>query len=250
MIDIQLFNGDCLEIMKDIQDNSIDCIICDLPYGTTSCFWDVIIPFDKLWEQYKRIIKQNGAIVLFGTEPFSSALRQSNLKDYKYDIYWVKEKPTNFMQVKKRVGKVTENICVFYKEQCTYNPQMVKHLGKKITNAPNKTFESVVAAASPKMKIKPYEDTGFRYPNDILQINREKLGSTSHPTQKPLALLEWLVKTYSNEGDLVLDNCMGSGTTGVACKRLNRNFIGIEKDEKYFKIAKERINNYGKNNLF
>ena len=246
MNSIKLLCGDCLELMNDIEDKSIDCIICDLPYGTTKCKWDVVIPFDKLWEQYNRIIKDNGAIILFGTEPFSSELRLSNKSDYKYDIYWVKEKPTNFMQVKKRVGKLTENICVFYKKQCTYNPQMVKYNGKKVTNKPSETnakFKSIVASNSPTMQIKPYKDIGYRYPCDILNIRREKLGSTVHPTQKPVALLEYLIKTYTNENETVLDNCMGSGTTGVACKKLNRRFIGMEKDEKYFNIAKERIEN-------
>ena len=240
----KLLRGDCLELMKDIPDKSIDMILCDLPYGTTKCKWDVILPFNNLWEQYNRIVKENGAIILFGTEPFSSELRLSNKSDYKYDIYWVKEKPTNFMQVKKRVGKLTENICVFYKKQCTYNPQMVKHNGKKVTNKPserNAKFKSVVASDSPTLSIKPYEDTGYRYPCDILNINREKLGSTVHPTQKPVELLEWLIKTYTQEGEIVLDNCMGSGSTGVAALNLHRKFIGIELDENYFNIAKERI---------
>lgn len=246
MKDIELWQGDCLELMKNIPDKSIDCIICDLPYGTTKCKWDILLPFNNLWEQYHRIIKNNGAIILFGTEPFSSELRLSNKSDYKYDIYWVKEKPTNFMQIKKRVGKLTENICVFYKKQCIYNPQMVKHNGKKVTNKPserNAKFRSVVASDSPTLSIKPYEDNGYRYPCDILNINREKLGSTVHPTQKPLELLEWLIKTYTNEEAIVLDNCMGSGSTGVACINTNRKFIGIELDENYFNIAKERINN-------
>jgi len=253
MSEIRLMHGDCLEKMKDISDESIDMILCDLPYGTTACKWDIIIPFEPLWEQYNRVIKDKGAIILFGTEPFSSELRLSNKSDYKYDIYWVKEKPTNFMQVKKRVGKLTENICVFYKKQCTYNPQMVKHNGKKVTNKPsekNAKFKSVVASNSPILSIKPYEDTGYRYPCDILNINREKLGSTIHPTQKPVALMEYLIKTYTNEEDLVLDNCMGSGTTGVACVNTNRNFIGIELDENYFNIAQNRIEEAKKNIKF
>ena len=239
-----MLHGDCLKLMKDIPDGSVDMILCDLPYGTTACKWDEVIPFEPLWEQYERIIKDNGVIALFGSEPFSSELRLSNKSDYKYDIYWVKEKPTNFMQVKKRVGKLTENICVFYKKQCTYNPQMVKHNGKKVTNKPsekNAKFKSVVSSNSPTLSIKPYEDTGYRYPCDILNINREKLGSTIHPTQKPVELLKWLIKTYTNENEIVLDNCMGSGSTGVACINTNRKFIGIEKDENYFNIAKERI---------
>ncbi len=244
MSNINLRKGDCLELMKKIPDGSVDMILSDLPYGTTKCKWDVVISFDKLWEQYNRIIKVNGAIVLFGTEPFSSALRNSNLKDYKYDLYWVKEKPTNFMQLKRRFGKLTENICVFYKKQPCYNPQMVKHEGKLVTNKPsekNARFKSVVSSNSPSQKIFAYNDTGYRYPCDILRFNREKLGSTLHPTQKPVTLLEYLIKTYTNENATVLDNCMGSGSTGVACINTNRNFIGIELDDKYFEIAKERI---------
>lgn len=239
---IELHNGDCLEVMKTIKDHSVDLILCDLPYGTTTCKWDNVIPFDKLWEQYNRIIKNNGAIVLFGSEPFSSQLRLSNLKNYKYDLYWKKEKPTNFMQLKRRPGKLTENICVFYNNQCTYNPQMIKHEGKLVKNSPKGKFNSVVSAQLNK-RIIPYNDTGYRYPGDILEFRREKLGTTVHPTQKPVPLLEYLIKTFSNEGDLVLDNCMGSGSTGVACKNTNRNFIGIELDKNYFEIAKNRIYN-------
>lgn len=242
-----LVNADCFDVFPFIEDKSIDAIICDLPYGTTACKWDIIFPFNDLWEHYNRIIKDNGAIILFGTEPFSSELRLSNKSDYKYDIYWVKEKPTNFMQVKKRVGKLTENICVFYKQQCTYNPQMVKHNGKKVTNKPsekNAKFKSVVASDSPTLQIKPYKDTGYRYPCDILNINREKLGSTVHPTQKPLELMEYLVKTYTNEGDIVLDNCMGSGTTNLACIKLNRKSIGIEKEKQYYDVAVRRLSEY------
>ena len=240
---IKLLNGDCLEVMKTIKDHSVDLILCDLPYGTTACKWDNIIPFDKLWEQYNRIIKDNGAIVLFGSEPFSSQLRLSNLKNYKYDLYWKKEKPTNFMQLKRRPGKLTENICVFYNKQCTYNPQMVKYEGKLVKNSPKGKFNSVVSAQLNKQII-PYNDTGYRYPNDILEFNRVLLRQYVHPTQKPIPLLEYLIKTFSNEGDLVLDNCMGSGSTGVACKNTNRNFIGIELDKNYFEIAKKRIDTF------
>ena len=238
----ELYNQDCLVKMKDIPDNSIDLVLCDLPYGTTNCKWDIIIPFQPLWNEYKRIIKDNGAILLFGSEPFSSQLRLSNLDWYQYDLYWVKEKPTNFMLLKKRAGKLTENICVFYKKQPTYNPQMVKHEGPLRTNKPKegKTFDSIVTAKS-KTKIKPYNDTGLRYPCDILEFRRVTLGKTIHPTEKPVPLLEYLIKTFSNEGDTVLDNCMGSGSCGEACINLNRNFIGIEKDEEYFNKAKQRI---------
>jgi len=236
-----LYCGDCLQIMKSIPDKSVDLICCDLPYGTTKCSWDIVIPFDLLWEQYKRIAKDNAAILLFATEPFASQLRLSNSEWYRYDLFWKKEKPTNFMNLKKRPGKLTENICVFYKNQPTYNPQMVKHEGKLVKNSPKAKFNSEVSSKWDR-QITPYVDTGYRYPCDILEFRREKLGSTLHPTQKPLALVEYLVKTYTNEGDLILDNCMGSGTTGVAAKRLQRDFIGIELDESYYNIAKDRIN--------
>lgn len=228
--------------MKLIKSKSIDLILCDLPYGTTNCKWDIIIDFDKLWEQYERIIKDNGAIILFGSEPFSSYLRLSNLKLYKYDLYWKKEKPTNFFQLKKRFGKNTENILVFYKKQPTYNPQMNKSkFDKPIITSTSKKHKSVVAGRSDQF-ITPYQDNGLRYPTDVLEFNREKLGSTQHPTQKPIELLEYLIKSFTNENDLVLDNTMGSGSTGVACVNLGRNFIGIEKISKYFKIAQSRIN--------
>ena len=240
MNNVILWNGDCLELMKNISDKSVDCIICDLPYGTTSCSWDIIIPLDKLWEQYNRIIKDNGVIILFGQEPFSSLVRLSNLKDYKYDIYWEKERLTNINQVKKRVGKTIETISIFYKKQCTYNPQMIKYDGKPRTNKVKDGKLGKLTDTNEK-KVFEYHDTGYRYPTQVWRFKRDCLKSNLHPTQKPLALVEELVKTFTNEGDLVLDNTMGSGTTGVACKRLNRDFIGIEKDEKYFEIAKERI---------
>ena len=240
MSNLELYQGNCLELMSDIADNSIDCIICDLPYGTTSCSWDIIIPFDKLWEQYNRIIKDNGAIILFGQEPFSSLVRLSNLKDYKYDIYWEKERLTNINQVKRRVGKTVETISVFYKKQCTYNPQMIKYDGKPRTNKVKNGTLGKLTDTNEK-KVFEYHDTGYRYPTQVWRFKRDCLKSNLHPTQKPLALVEELVKTFTNEGDLVLDNTMGSGTTGLACKNLNRNFIGIEMNEEYFKIAKERI---------
>lgn len=242
MSESKLYLGDCLDLMKNIADTSVDCIICDLPYGTTSCKWDIIIPFDELWEQYNRIIKTNGAIILFGQEPFSSLLRTSNLKDYKYDIYWEKERLTNINQVKRRVGKTVENISIFYEKQCTYNPQMIKYNGKPRTNKVKNGKLGKLTDENEK-KVFEYHDNGLRYPTQVWKFQRDCLVSNLHPTQKPLALLEELVKTFSNENDLILDNCMGSGTTGVACKNLGRRFIGIEKEEKYFKIAKERINN-------
>lgn len=237
-----LYQGDCLELMKEIPEKSIDMILCDLPYGTTACAWDNIIPFDKLWEQYKRIRKDNTAIVLFGSEPFSSYLRMSNIKYYKYDLVWEKEKPTNFLQLKKRFGKVTENICIFYKKQCVFNPIKIK-TNKRVLNKPRiKNNDSIVSAKGFK-NIKPYQDDGTRYPIDILKFNRVSLGKTIHPTQKPVALLEYLIKTYTNENMVVLDNCMGSGSTGVGCINTKRKFIGMELEEKYFNIAKQRIEN-------
>ena len=237
---IDLRYGDCLDVMQEIPNNSVDCIICDLPYGTTACTWDIVIPFDKLWMEYKRITKPNTAIILFGQEPFSSLLRVSNLSDYRYDIYWEKERLTNINQVKRRVGKTVETISVFYKKQCTYNPQMIKYTGKPRSNKVKNGKLGKLSDCNEK-PVFEYRDNGLRYPTQVWKFKRDCLTSHLHPTQKPLALIEELVKTYSNEGDTILDNCMGSGTTGVACKNLNRNFYGIEKDKKYFDIAYKRI---------
>jgi len=235
----KIYNMDCLEGMKFIPDKSIDMILCDLPYGTTACKWDNVIPFEPLWEQYKRIIKDRGAIVLFGSEPFSSYLRLSNIDWFKYDLYWKKEKPTNFFQLKRRFGKCTETISVFYHKQPTYNPQKIKHEGKMVTNKPKGNHNSIVAGIN--KKVTPYNDDGTRYPNDILEFRREVLGTTVHPTQKPVALFEYLIKTYTNEGETVLDNCIGSGTTAIACMNTNRNYIGFELNKEYFDIAEKRI---------
>lgn len=240
MTKCDLYKGDCLKVMKQIPDKSVDMILCDLPYGTTACKWDTVIPFEPLWEQYKRIVKDNAAIVLFGSEPFSSFLRMSNIEMYKYDLYWEKEAPTNVLQLKRRFGKNVETISVFYKKQCTYNPQKYKHNCKKVTNVVKSGMGKLVAGNGLKPQ-NNYNDDGTRYPKQVLKFNRVDKYHYIHPTQKPVALCEYLVKTYTNEGDLVLDNCMGSGTTGVACKHLNRNFIGIELDDKYFEIAKNRI---------
>lgn len=241
---VNLRQGDCLEIMKEIPDKSVDMILCDLPYGTTNCKWDNVIPFEPLWEQYNRIIKDNGAIVLFGTEPFSSQLRLSNLKYYRYDIYWEKERLTNIAQVKKRVGKTVENICVFYKKQPTYNPQMLNYDGKPRTNKVKNGKLGLLIDNKTK-KVYEYKDTGKRYPTQVWKFQRDCLKTNLHPTQKPIKLLEELIKTFTNERDVVLDNCMGSGSTGVACLKNNRDFIGIEIDKEYFKIAKERIEKVG-----
>ena len=252
---IELIQGDCLEIMSSIPDKSIDMILCDLPYGTTKCKWDVVIPFDKLWEQYNRVVKPNGGIALFGNEPFSSALRLSNLFAYRYDWYWQKDKAANFLFGNKMPLKVIEVISVFYSALPTYNPQKEinpKGVSKKhLSHNPSKISKNVKEIMGGSWKETEMDETqnyhGKHYeadkllPKQLVYFSREQRGKV-HPTQKPVALAEYLIKTYTNEGDLVLDNCMGSGTTGVACKNLNRNFIGIEKDPEYFKIAEKRIN--------
>lgn len=232
---IKLYKGDCLEIMDDlIADNIVcDVIITDPPYGTTKCSWDSVIPFDKMWERLNKLIKPNGAIVLFGSEPFSSALRMSNIKNYKYDWIWGKSNPLGFLNVKKQPLRNYENISIFYKYQCFYNPQMTK--GKAYIK--NHNWQSSVYG---KYNNVITINNGERYPKSILKFTRDK--DRYHPTQKPVKLMEYLVKTYTNKNELVLDFTMGSGTAGVACKKLERDFIGIEKDDKYFKIAEDRIN--------
>lgn len=243
MSKIELFQGDCLEIMKNIPDKSVDMILCDLPYGTTQCKWDTIIPFEPLWKQYHRVIKDNGAIVLFGSEPFSSSLRMSNIKNYKYDWFWRKPKGTGFLNAKKQPLRDIETISVFYKKQCTYNPQF--SIGQPYTSSKVgkiKERKQGSTAYGDFMNDPKYinDNDGFRYPKQLIEFGIVERGGV-HPTQKPVELLEWLIKSYTNENETVLDNCMGSGSTGVACKNLNRNFIGIELDENYFNIAKERI---------
>ena len=225
---------DCLEGMKLIPDESIDMILCDLPYGTTACRWDTIIPFEPLWEQYGRIIKDDGAIVLFGSEPFSSYLRLSNIKNYRYDWVWEKEQGANFMLCKYQPYKVHENISVFSKQRHLYCPQMTE--GKPYISG--KGTSGDITGNVEKVQTKNY---GTRYPRSIQRFNTDKSKGSLHPTQKPVALMEYLVKTYTNEGETVLDNCMGSGTTAIACINTNRNYIGFELSEEYCKIAEERI---------
>lgn len=236
-----LYNGDCLEVMKLIPDKSIDMIFCDLPYGSTACRWDSIINVESLWLEYNRIIKDNGAIVLFGNNPFSSVLISGNIKNYKYD--WIIEKShvTGHLNAKKMPMKAHEFIHVFYKKPPIYNPQ--------------KTFghERKTSKASSKINCKKTEDYGEhgltdydsteRYPRSVLKFKWDKQKSTLHPTQKPLDLCKYMIKTYTNEGMTVLDNCIGSGTTAVACIELNRICIGIESDEIIFNVVKERIEN-------
>ena len=239
--------GDCLEKMKEIPDKSIDMILCDLPYGTTKCKWDVVIPFEPLWQQYNRIIKENGAICLFGNEPFSSFLRMSNIDNYKYDIYWEKERLTNINQVKRRVGKTVETISIFYKKQPTYNPQMDEYTGKPRANKVKNGVLGKLTDSGTK-KVKEYCDNGTRYPTQVWKFKRDCLTENLHPTQKPIALLEKLIKTFTNEKEIVLDNCMGSGSTCIACKNTNRRYIGIEMDKEYFDIAKKRIKEWNELN--
>jgi len=235
----KIYCGDCLEVMKGIEDKSIDMILADLPYGTTACKWDTIIPFEPLWKQYKRIIKDNGAIVLTASQPFTSALVMSNVDWFRYELIWEKEKASNFMLLKKQFGKVHENILIFCKTSTKYNPIKILANPDKIDK--RKRFNDVIKkdGVTPELKLYRPVDNGLRYPTSVLYFNRDE--NALHPTQKPVALFEYLIKTYTNEGDLVLDNTAGSGTTGVACKNTNRNFILIEQDEKYCDIIKERV---------
>lgn len=233
--------------MKDILNKSIDMILCDLPYGTTACKWDVVIPFEPLWEQYKRIIKDRGAIVLFGSEPFSSYLRISNIKQYKYDWVWNKKRPSNFFAAKFMPLNDTEDICVFSrggvnngsKNPVAYYPQDTRKEKRIIKNSCSVGGKVGEAHKTTMVRGGKYIQEQSGYPKKTISMVRDT--SCLHPTQKPVALLEYLIKTYTLEGETVLDNCMGSGSTGVACINTNRNFIGIEKDDKYFEIAKKRI---------
>ena len=238
---IQIIHGDCLEEMKKIPDGSIDLVLTDPPYGTTACKWDTCIPFEPMWEQLKRITKKNGAIVLFGSQPFTSALVMSNPKMFKYEWVWEKAIGANPLLCKKMPMKYHENVVVFYKNQPIYNPQMTK--GKKRDKQPkmwgNKNDENWGGAMRDIKGIENINDN--YYPRSYQYFSNANQKDKLHPTQKPVALLEYLIKTYTNEGETVLDFTMGSGTTGVACKNLNRNFIGIELDKEYFEVAKARI---------
>lgn len=246
--------GDCLELMKYIPDGSVDMILCDLPYGTTICKWDAIIPFEPLWEQYKRVIKANGAIALNAKQPFTSKLIVSNIGMFREHLIWIKHKPSNFANGKTMHLNYTEDIIVFGKGKPTYNPQMQPRKSdrmKQMQAGSSKNWRSKPRGENEVAFSTDYEprewsvyDANLKLPMNYIEIpgvasnGNEKC---DHPTQKPVALCEYLIKTYTNEGETVLDNCMGSGTTGVAAKNLGRNFIGIEKDEKYFQIASERI---------
>lgn len=234
----KLYLEDCLEGMKKIPDGSIDCIICDLPYGTTACSWDTILPFEKLWEQYNRITKEKAPIVLFGAEPFSTLIRMSNLKQYKYDWYWLKNNVTGFAFAKTQPMRQVETISVFGKSTPNYYPQGIVQIEKKVKKRSEK--EDTIISDTLKGKEFVQEYTG--YPKNVLRYDKEAK-HTFHPTQKPVALLEYLVKTYTKENDVVLDNCMGSGTTAIACLNTNRKFIGFETNEDYYRQSLDRIKN-------
>lgn len=233
-----LQQGDCLDLMKDISDKSIDLILCDLPYQTTVCEWDNIIPFEQLWEQYKRIARPETPIVLFAAQPFTTKLIHSNLKDFRYCWYWKKNNVTGALWCKVQPMRCIEDICIFYKKKPVYNPQGLKKLDQIKVAQP-------IKGNIYREKKNPSIQTHTGYPKHFLEFDNETVSNKQrfHPTQKPVKLLEYLIRTYTNEGDIVLDNCMGSGSTGVACVNTNRRFYGIEKDDKYFEIAKQRINN-------
>lgn len=233
---MQLLHGDCLELMKKIPDGSIDMVLCDLPYQMTDAKWDKIIPFDMLWNQYNRIIKENGTIVLFSMQPFTTKLIQSNLKDFRYCWYWKKNYSTGFTYARYQPMRKIEDICVFYKKSPTYNPQgLIEIEHKKSITKNNRSSLYTMRGKetyTPKFK---------NYPKNILEFSGVSSKERFHPTQKPVNLLEYLVKTYTNKGDTVLDNCMGSGSTAIACLNTDRKFIGMELDKIYFNLAEKRI---------
>jgi len=236
MKNFNLHLGDCLQIMPSIDDQSVDLILTDLPYGTTQCAWDVIIPLDQMWEQYSRIIKPNGAILLTSMQPFTSILVASNLRMFRYEWIWEKGNATGFLNAKKQPLRAHESVLVFYKKQPTYNPQMIHGQPRRTTK--RKTVGSECYGKS--INLTEYDSTS-RYPRSVQPFSSDKQTANYHPTQKPVALMEYLISTYTNQGDVVLDSCMGSGTTGVAAVNLDRRFIGIEQDEQYFDVSVNRI---------
>ena len=233
----EIYLGDCLQLMPQIETGTIDMVLCDLPYGVTNIKWDTIIPFDKLWNEYKRIIKPNGAIVLTATNPFASALIMSNPSWFKYDMVWHKNCPSSPALAKRQVMRQHELVLVFYNKQCVFNPQMEEY-AESSKNRIKYSFN--VDKKSEHYDLKEIGSRGEkRYPNSVQKITRE---TGLHPTQKPIALFEMLIRTFTNEGDVVLDNCCGSGTTAVACKRTNRNFICMEMEQKYVDVTNKRLN--------
>ncbi|MCP4100535.1 MAG: site-specific DNA-methyltransferase [Lentisphaerae bacterium] len=229
--EITLLHGDCLKLMFDLPDNSVDMVCCDMPYGTTACKWDTVLPLDMLWHHYKRIVKDNGAIVLFSAQPFTSTLVATEPKLFKYSWFWRKNRATSVLNAKRQPLRDVEEICVFNAKG--YNPQGLVEVSQPSRNS-KKDYDNYGNGTC-----KSYTQKYTNYPRQVLEF--KSVQRTIHPTQKPVELIEYLIKTYTNEGDTVLDNCMGSGTTGVACKNLNRNFVGIELDDKYFDIATKRI---------
>ena len=236
---VNLQRGDCLELMKNIPDKSVDMILCDLPYGTTQNKWDKVIDISKIFENYKQKIKNGGVIALFSQQPFTTDLISANRKWFRYEWIWEKDNATGFLNANKMPLKIHENILIFYEKLPTYNPQFAE--GKPYSRSSRKASSNY----RPNIEGVTVNTSGKRYPKDIIKFNIPKIefgkGIKYHPTQKPVALLEYLIKTYTNAGETVLDNCMGSGSTGVACVNTNRNFIGMELDEKYFEIASKRI---------
>jgi site-specific DNA-methyltransferase (adenine-specific) len=234
-----LVNADCFDVFPFIEDKSIDAIICDLPYGTTNCKWDSILPFDLLWSEYKRIIKPNGAIVLFGSEPFSSIMRISNLKNYKYDWIWNKKNSGSGLLAKKQPLKICEIVSVFSFGTHNYYPQMIEG---KMRN--KKSYGSKIGSVTGEIKAGNDKFNNSYFPKNIIEFSNANQNGKEHPTEKPIELLEYLVKTYTNENDMVLDNTMGSGTTSLACLKLNRKSIGIEKEKQYYDVAVRRLSSY------
>jgi site-specific DNA-methyltransferase (adenine-specific) len=230
--------GDCLEIMKKIPDESVDMVLCDLPYGTTQCKWDTIIPFEPLWAEYNRVCKLRAPMIFTASQPFTSRLINSNIKNFKYTWVWEKSKATGYLNAKRMPMRAHEDICVFYKKPPIYNPQMRQGdpYNKGKAHRPTEVYGSQVSTLVKN-------DTGLRYPRTVVYFKTaESEGKVHHPTQKPVALFEYLIKTYSNEGDIILDSCMGAGTTGLAAFKTGRRFIGIDSDPKYVDIANQRIN--------
>lgn len=238
--DCKLLLGDCLDVLKSVESGSADMVLADLPYGTTACKWDNVIPFEPLWSELNRVCKSTAAMVMFGQEPFISQMVMSNLENQKYKWIWDKKFAGNFSTANKRPLNTVEEVCVFYRKQPTYNPQMVLR-DKPITSGKRCNPGNRSKSGLPTAYEAPKKNYDKKYPTAILHFPRELGRAKLHPTQKPVALLEYLIKTYTNEGDTVLDPTMGSGSTGVACKNLNRKFIGIEKDCGYFEIARDRI---------
>jgi site-specific DNA-methyltransferase (adenine-specific) len=233
----KIYNEDCLIGMSRIPDKSVDMILCDLPYGTTACKWDVIIPFKPLWEQYERIIKDNGAIVLTASQPFTTDLINSNRKLFRYEMIWDKQRPCGSQLAKVRPLKYHENILMFYRKHPTYNPQMTRGKMQSKAGFSGKGSDNYVSST----KTIRYQSDLY-YPRSIVEVKGcHNMTGKVHPTEKPTELFEYLIKTYTNEGETVLDNCMGSGTTAIACMNTNRNYIGFEKEEKYYQIIQDRI---------